>query len=71
MKVKHRLPQLMADNKIRTVSELAIKSNYDYFKLNRFYKNEHKHLDPELVAAVCKALNAEISDLLYLEKEGA
>lgn len=71
MKVKHRLPQLMAEHKIRTVSEFSAKAGYSYFKLNRFYNNEHKHLDPDLIAAVCKTLNIKIEDLLYLEKEGA
>lgn len=67
MEVKHRLPQLMAQHKIRTVSDLSVRASYGYHKLNRFYRNEHKTLDPELIAALCKVFKCDISELLYLE----
>lgn len=71
MIVKHRLPEIMAKHKIRTISDLSARVGYSYFKLNRFYNNDYKHIDPELIAAVCKSLNLKIEDLLYIEQEGA
>lgn len=69
MKVKHRLPILMATKGIRSVSELARLIGYEdqYKALHRFYNYKNKTLDPELLAAICSTLECNIDDLLYLE----
>lgn len=69
MMVKSRLPILMASKGVRSVSELARLTGDEKNSraLYRLYNNETKSYDPELLAAVCKALSCQIDELLYLD----
>jgi len=67
MKVKHKLKILMAMKEIKHLTQLSELSGVSYKKLYLFANNKDKFLDPELIVAVCKTLECDIADLLYLE----
>lgn len=73
MQVRNRLSVLMAQNDIRSVSELQrmIKDhgmNISRRTLDKFYNNESNRFDMDTLATLCVILNCEIGDLLVLVK---
>jgi putative transcriptional regulator len=68
IKVKHRLPILMAERDIKSVVQLSEKTGIDYRTLYNFYSYVHKKLDPQLIVILCQTLRCEIGDLLYLKE---
>ena len=74
MQVKNRLSILMAQNGIRSVSELQrmIREhgmNISRRTLDKFYNNESNRLDMDTLATLCVILDCGIGDLLELVKE--
>jgi len=74
MQVKNRLSILMAQNGIRSVSELQrmIREhgmNISRRTLDKFYNNESNRLDMDTLATLCVILDCGIGDLLELIKE--
>lgn len=67
MKVKHKLQILMAVKGIKHLTQLSELAGVSYKKLYLFANHKDKFMDPELIAAICRALECEIGDLLYLE----
>lgn len=59
----------MAERGIKHLSQLSKKAGIEYKKLYYFANKKDKYFDPNLIAALCKALDCEIADLLYLEEE--
>jgi DNA-binding Xre family transcriptional regulator len=73
MQVRNRLSVLMAQNNIRSVSELQRKikdhgMNISRRTLDKFYNNESNRFDMDTLATLCVILNCEIGDLLVLVK---
>jgi DNA-binding Xre family transcriptional regulator len=72
VKVRHNLPVLMAQRKIKSLMELSRKSGIEYPTLYNFNTYVHKKIDPEIVVHLCETLDCSIGQLFYLEddKEG-
>jgi DNA-binding Xre family transcriptional regulator len=73
IQVRNRLSVLMAQNNIRSVSELQRKikdhgMNISRRTLDKFYNNESNRFDMDTLATLCVILNCEIGDLLVLVK---
>jgi len=68
IKVRHRLPILMAEREIKSVAMLSEKSGIDYRTLYNFYSYVHKKLDPQLIITLCETLKCDIGDLLCLKE---
>lgn len=74
MEVKNRLSIVMAEKRIRSVSELhrMIQSQglvMSRRTLDKFYNNESNRIDYDTLATLCKVLECDIGQLLYLEGE--
>lgn len=75
MIVKNRLPVLMAEKGIRSVSALhrTIQDRgYTMSRrtLDKFYNGDSNRLDFDTLATLCVVLDCSIEDILYLDKEG-
>lgn len=75
MIVKNRLAVTMAEKGIRSVSELhrMIQSQgltMSRRTLDKFYNNDSNRIDYDTLGTLCKVLECDIGDLLYLEEEG-
>lgn len=71
MKVKHRLPILMAISGVKSLAELSRLTNIPKTQIVRFANYKAKFLDPELLAAVCKVLDCSIEQLLYIDGQAS
>lgn len=74
MKVQNRLAVRMAEQKIRSVSELhrMIQDRgltMSRRTLDKFYNNTSNRIDYDTLATLCTILECEIGDLLYLDEE--
>lgn len=74
MVIRNRLSILMAENNIRSVSELQrmIKEKgltISRRTLDKFYNNESNRFDMDTLATLCVILNCEIGDILELVKD--
>lgn len=74
MKLKNRLAYLMLDRGIKSVSELHRRIQDSGLTMSRrtldkFYSNESNRFDADTLGTLCKMLDCNIGDLLYLEKE--
>jgi DNA-binding Xre family transcriptional regulator len=74
MEVKNRLAVIMAEQGIRSVSELhrmiqAAGMTMSRRTLDKFYNNESNRIDYDTIGTLCKILNCDISDLFYLEEK--
>ena len=74
MVVRNRLSILMAQNGIRSVSELQrmIKEhgmNISRRTLDKFYNNESNRFDMDTLATLCAILDCGIGDILELVKD--
>ena len=68
--IKSRLAQLMLDNKIRSIAELARITELNRRTLTNIYDNKNTGIDYATLEALCKHLNCNVGDLLkYEDKE--
>lgn len=66
MKIRNRLKDLMEEKGIKTVAELSKDTGIYYGTLLNFYHQKYENFNPVIVAALCKALDCKINDLLEL-----
>jgi DNA-binding Xre family transcriptional regulator len=74
MQVKNRLSIIMAEQGIRSVSELhrMIQANgltMSRRTLDKFYSNESNRIDYDTLGTLCQVLQVNVGDLLYLTEE--
>jgi DNA-binding Xre family transcriptional regulator len=74
MQVKNRLSIIMAEQGIRSVSELhrmiqAAGLTMSRRTLDKFYSNESNRIDYDTLGTLCLVLKCEIGQILYLEEE--
>jgi putative transcriptional regulator len=65
--IKNRLPQYMADKKIRSISQLAKVVDLDRRTITALYDETNKGIDYDTLMKLCTFFNCEIGDLLYIE----
>lgn len=66
--IKNRLPQLMADKKIRSISQLAKDVELDRRTITAIYDETNKGIDYDTLMKLCNFFNCEVGDLLYIER---
>lgn len=71
MPIRNNLRVLMAKQDIKSLSELSRRTKFHYNTIRNFSLGMHQRLDSDLVVSLCKELNCDISDLLYIEKKKA
>jgi len=69
MKVRNRLPELMARERIKSVKQLSRLTGISYPTLYNFYNEKYETFNAQLIKRLCEFFNCEIGDLLYLERE--
>lgn len=74
MIVKNRLAVVLAEKEIRSVSALHRMIQEEGLTMSRrtldkFYNNESNRIDYDTLATLCKVLDCDIADILYLEEE--
>ena len=62
--IVNKLHQIMSDNKIRNISELARETELDRRTLTAIYDGKNKGVDYVTLNKLCKHFNCSISDLL-------
>lgn len=72
MQVKNKLAIIMAEQGIRSVSELqrmiqTAGLTMSRRTLDKFYSNESNRIDYDTLGTLCHVLQVNIGDLLYLE----
>lgn len=68
MKVKIKLDQRLKESKM-SQHELARLTGVRQPSINEMCQNKTKRLPLDNLAAICKVLNCDISDIIELEKE--
>lgn len=66
--IKNRLPQFMAEKRIRSISQLAKSVELDRRTLTAIYDEKNKGIEYDTLIKLCTFFNCEIGDLLYLER---
>lgn len=69
MKVKTRLPHLMAEKRMNNISELARETGLTRITLTKLYNDEITRIEFETIAKLCHYFNCDVKDLLYLDEE--
>ncbi len=65
--IRNNLHVLMAKKGIRSYSELARRTGYHYSRVRHFGNEVHQRIDTELISDLCKELDCELSEMLYIE----
>ncbi|CAM3733948.1 helix-turn-helix domain-containing protein [Mesobacillus zeae] len=71
MPIRNNLRVLLAKDGFRSLLELSKQRSmkeFKYARLLRFANQQQNKLDGELIEALCKELNCDLKDMLYLEK---
>lgn len=71
MEVKNRIKAEIYEQGYKSVLAFCEKNNLDYRKINRMANNRSNGFYFKNIIEVCTALNKNIGDLFYIEKEGA
>ena len=66
--IEHRLFVLMAQNRIKSLAELAAQAKLSYNKLVNFANKRSKFIDPEVLAGLCIFFDCGIEELLVIKK---
>lgn len=72
MPIRNNLKIIMAKRGVNSISELHRKKHlkeFDYNTIRNFAIGMHRRLDSELIEAICKDLECDIEQLLYIEKK--
>jgi putative transcriptional regulator len=67
--IKSKLAQLMADKKIRSISELARETNLNRRTLTNLYDDKNNGIDYATLEALCKFFQCNVGDILVYEGE--
>jgi DNA-binding Xre family transcriptional regulator len=71
MPIRNNLKVLMAQRNVKSFSELSRKTGFHYATIRHFAIGLHQRLDSKLIEAICKELDCDIEDLLYIEEKEA
>jgi DNA-binding Xre family transcriptional regulator len=69
--IKNKLLVLMAERKIRSLKSMSRLSGVNYGTLYKFANNEGSKLHSETIERLCRSLDCDLKDLLYIEKKDA
>lgn len=72
MPIRNNLRVLMAKKGIESIKELHRQKHlkkFHYATIRHFAIGLHQRLDTSLIEAICKDLDCDIQDLLYIEKK--
>jgi DNA-binding Xre family transcriptional regulator len=69
--IKNKLLVLMAERKIRSLKSMSRISGINYNTVRKFALQEGTRFDSDTVEGLCKALDCDLKDLLYIEKKEA
>ena len=68
--IKNRLPVLMAENGIKTMTELSEKTGLDKNTISNWYNQKLKRYSTDTLNTLCNFFNCQIGDLLiYVPEE--
>lgn len=71
MKVISNLPQLMAEKRIKNISEISRETGISRITLTDLYENkEVSRIYATTITRLCEFFECEIGDLLIYEREG-
>ena len=62
--IKNRLPVLMAENGIKTMTELSEKTGLDKNTISNWYNQKLKRYSTDTLNTLCDFFNCQIGDLL-------
>ena len=68
MAIRNNLRVIMAQRKVKSITQLSKKIGYHQATIRNFESGLHKRVDAGLIEAICKELNCDLQDLLYIEK---
>ena len=68
MPIRNNLHVLMAQRGIKSISEMSRRTGFHYATVRHFSLGMHQRIDSELVSALCRELDCDLQDLLYIEK---
>lgn len=71
MPIRNNLKVLMAKKNVDSYSELSRRTGFDYATIRHFAIGLHRRLDTKLVEALCRELDCDLVDLIYIEKKEA
>ncbi len=66
MRTKSNLKKLLDDRQM-SIYKLQQLTKISYSNLHKYYNDETKRFDNEVLAKICKALDCEIGELLIIE----
>jgi DNA-binding Xre family transcriptional regulator len=67
--IKNKLLVLMAERKIRSLKSMSRISGINYNTVRKFSLQQVTRFDSDTVEDLCKALDCDIKDLLYIEEK--
>lgn len=68
--IKNRLPVLMAENGIKTMTELSAKTGLDKNTISNWYNQKLKRYSTDTLNTLCNFFNCQVGDLLiYVQEE--
>lgn len=68
MPIISRLPQLMADKKIRSINKLSKEVGVGTPALYRLYDGSNVRIDYNTIEALCKFFGCQVGDILVYEE---
>jgi DNA-binding Xre family transcriptional regulator len=68
MKLKNNVRLLIVRAGYKSLLEFAEEHNISYYLLRKLANNELNSIDIHFLVSLCKALNCDVSDLLYIDK---
>lgn len=66
--IRNRLAQLMADKKMRSISQLAKFVDLDRRTLTAIYDEKNKGIDYDTLIKLCNHFKCDVGDILYFEE---
>lgn len=68
MPIRNNLKVLMALRNVKSYSELSRRTGFHYATVRHFAIGLHQKLDYKLAEAICRELDCDLHDLIYIEK---
>lgn len=68
MPIISRLPQLMADKKIRSINKLAKETSLGTPTLYRLYDGSNARIDYSTLEALCRYFGCQVGDILVYDE---
>lgn len=70
MKIKNRLPALMGEKRVKSITQLSKDTGLSTSTLYNFYHERYETFNGELVKTLCIYFGCQVGDLLFLGEDG-